>query len=620
MAVIPGQPLAPSAPGAALSPGPGTFVRGGQVYAARVGELVREGDVVSVKGKEDTQAIPEPNSIVIGTVSRITRQAATLSLLTVDGRPCRPDFAGVIRSQDVRQTAKDSVKMWSCFRPGDVVRAKVISLGDSRSYFLSTAANSLGVLFAVSGTTGEALEAVSWEEMRDPMDETYDFVILGTGLTECVLSGLLSVEGKKVLHMDRNDYYGAESASLNLTQLYKKFRNSEPPAELGRDRDYAVDLIPKFMMANGEMTRMLVHTDVTRYLEFKQIAGSYVFRDGRISKVPSTEMEAVRSPLMGLFEKRRAKKFFEWVQGYRHEDPATQQGVNLDKTTMAEVYYKFGLEAGTQDFIGHAMALHLDDGYVSRPARETFDRILLYTSSMARYGKSPYIYPLYGLGELPQGFARLSAIYGGTYMLDKPVEKIEYDAQGKFVGVTSGGETVKAAKVIGDPSYFVGPEGKGEGEEKVFLEGRVVRAICILRHPIPNTDDSDSVQLIIPQKQVGRKHDIYIAEVSSTHNVCAKDVYIAMVSTVVETADPEAELEPGLKLLGSIYDKFVEIAPIYSPASSGSRDNVFITRSYDATSHFETVCDDVKDVWLRAVGEPLVLKKRDDGAGIQEAQ
>lgn len=80
------------------------------------------------------------------------------------------------------------------------------------------------------------------------------------------------------------------------------------------------------MMANGEMTRMLVHTDVTRYLEFKQIAGSYVFRDGRISKVPSTEMEAVRSPLMGLFEKRRAKKFFEWVQNYKAEDPSTHQG------------------------------------------------------------------------------------------------------------------------------------------------------------------------------------------------------------------------------------------------------------------------------------------------------
>ncbi|GAA6063973.1 hypothetical protein JCM10212_004783 [Sporobolomyces blumeae] len=164
--VIPGQPLSTS--GQAVQSGPGTYVRGGQVFASRVGQVVHDGQIVSVRGKDDTQAIPEPNSIVVGTVSRINRQAATLSLLTVDGRPCRPDFAGVIRSQDVRQTAKDSVKMWSCFRPGDVVGAKVISLGDARSYFLSTAANSLGVLFAVSSTTGEALEATSWEEMRDP--------------------------------------------------------------------------------------------------------------------------------------------------------------------------------------------------------------------------------------------------------------------------------------------------------------------------------------------------------------------------------------------------------------------------------------------------------------------
>ena len=35
------------------------------------------------------------------------------------------------------------------------------------------------------------------------MDEEYDCIVLGTGLTECILSGMLSVSGKKVLHMDR---------------------------------------------------------------------------------------------------------------------------------------------------------------------------------------------------------------------------------------------------------------------------------------------------------------------------------------------------------------------------------------------------------------------------------
>lgn len=170
---------------------------------------------------------------------------------------------------------------------------------------------------------------------------------------------------------------------------------------------------------------------------------------------------------------------------------------------MQEVYTKFGLEAGTQDFIGHAMALHLDDAYKREPARETFQRIVLYTSSMARYGKSPYLYPLYGLGELPQGFARLSAIYGGTYMLNKPIEEIVYDEEGKFAGVKSEGETVKAKMCIGDPSYFLTPK---NGEEKVLEEAKVVRAICFLKHPIPNTDDSNSAQIIIPQNQVGRKH------------------------------------------------------------------------------------------------------------------
>lgn len=46
------------------------------------------------------------------------------------------------------------------------------------------------------------------------MDENYDVIVLGTGLTECILSGLLSVEGKKVLHIDRQDFYGVNRLLL----------------------------------------------------------------------------------------------------------------------------------------------------------------------------------------------------------------------------------------------------------------------------------------------------------------------------------------------------------------------------------------------------------------------
>jgi Rab GDP dissociation inhibitor len=264
--------------------------------------------------------------------------------------------------------------------------------------------------------------------------------------------------------------------------MYKKFKGEQKPnEELGRDRDYNLDLVPKFIMANSDLVKILTHTDVTRYLEFKQISGSFVFRDGRISKVPVTGMEALSSPLMGFFEKRRAVSFFEFFNNYKYDDPKTQQGLDLTKVTMAEVYKKFGLETGTQDFVGHALALYLNDDYINRPAKECHQRVLMYSSSLARYGKSPYIYPLYGLGELPQG-----------------VDEIVIDKEtGKVVGVKSGDEIAKCKAVICDPSY---------AKDRVQKVGQVVRAICLLKHPIPNTGDVDSVQIIIPQNQVGRKH------------------------------------------------------------------------------------------------------------------
>jgi Rab GDP dissociation inhibitor len=50
--------------------------------------------------------------------------------------------------------------------------------------------------------------------------------------------------------------------------------------------------------------------------------------------------------------------------------------------------------------------------------------------------------------------------------------------------------------------------------------------------------------------------DIYVAAVSHAHNVCAKDMFVAIVSTVVETANPEKECDAGLALLGPIQERF----------------------------------------------------------------
>ncbi|KAM5577057.1 guanosine nucleotide diphosphate dissociation inhibitor [Rosa sericea] len=432
------------------------------------------------------------------------------------------------------------------------------------------------------------------------MDEEYDVIVLGTGLKECILSGLLSVDGLKVLHMDRNDYYGGESTSLNLNQLWKRFRGDDkPPETLGSSRDYNVDMIPKFMMANGGLVRVLIHTDVTKYLNFKAVDGSFVYNKGKIHKVPANDVEALKSPLMGLFEKRRARKFFLYVQDYEETNPKSHEGMDLSQVTARDLISKYGLDDNTVDFIGHALALHRDDNYLGEPALDFVKRMKLYAESLARFqGGSPYIYPLYGLGELPQAFARLSAVYGGTYMLSKPECKVEFDESGKAFGVTSEGETAKCKKVVCDPSYL---------PDKVTKVGKVARAICIMSHPIPNTNDSHSVQVILPQKQLGRKSDMYLFCCSYSHNVAPSGKYIAFVLTEAETDNPQVELKPGTDLLGPVDEIFFDTYDRYKPTNESDVDHCFISGSYDATTHFETTVQDVIDMYSKITGKVLDL-------------
>ena len=101
-------------------------------------------------------------------------------------------------------------------------------------------------------------------------------------------------------------------------------------------------------MADGKLVQMLIFTDVTRYLEFKVCEGSYVLQGNKVHKVPASETEALSSGLMGMFEKRRFRKFLIFTNEFDENNPSSWQGVDPNQTPMSAVFQKFGLDSNTQ--------------------------------------------------------------------------------------------------------------------------------------------------------------------------------------------------------------------------------------------------------------------------------
>ncbi|KAI3757284.1 hypothetical protein L6452_04818 [Arctium lappa] len=162
-----------------LKPGRGAYVApyNNTVYASLTGrrslvppspESTDQRPTVEVIGHKAHGPVPEPGCVVIARVTKVMARMASADIMCVGSKAVREKFSGIIRQQDVRATEIDKVDMHTSFRPGDIVKASVLSLGDARAYYLSTAQNELGVVSAES-MAGGTMVPISWTEMQCPL-------------------------------------------------------------------------------------------------------------------------------------------------------------------------------------------------------------------------------------------------------------------------------------------------------------------------------------------------------------------------------------------------------------------------------------------------------------------
>lgn len=144
-----------------------------------------------------------------------------------------------------------------------------------------------------------------------------------------------------------------------------------------------------------------------------------------------------------MLEKRRCQGFLLYVQNLDVNNPATWQGkLNPHKDNFGAIVKFFKLDDNTIDFIGHAIAMYTNDDFLYKPAIEAIEKIKLYMNSVGIFGDSPLIYPIYGLGGIPEGFSRMCAVNGGTFMLNTDIDEILFE-DGKVSGIRAGDKITK---------------------------------------------------------------------------------------------------------------------------------------------------------------------------------
>jgi len=152
--VLPGEPLGVIEE---FVPDAGTYVKDGVIYSKIVGRSLLDllNKRVSVFPLAHGARVPKVGSIVIGQVSNVQTQIATVRIFKIGKRLLSGFFTGMLHVSDAHLRFVES--MFDVCKPGDILRAKVIS-EKNRTYHLATKDKSLGVVYAFCSGCGEELK------------------------------------------------------------------------------------------------------------------------------------------------------------------------------------------------------------------------------------------------------------------------------------------------------------------------------------------------------------------------------------------------------------------------------------------------------------------------------
>ncbi|KAM4663408.1 rab proteins geranylgeranyltransferase component A 1 [Discoglossus pictus] len=307
-------------------------------------------------------------------------------------------------------------------------------------------------------------------------------------------------------------------------------------------RRFNIDLVSKFLYSRGLLIDLLIKSNVSRYAEFKNITRILSYNSGKIEQVPCSRADVFTSKQLSMVEKRTLMKFLTFCADYE-QHPEEYNG-HQEESFLEFLKFK-RLTPSLQHFILYSIAMVSENTSTNDGLKATQH----FLRCLGRYGNTPFLFPLYGLGEIPQCFCRMCAVFGGIYCLRHSLQCLVVDGETErcTAVIDSTGRRISCNYVIVEDSYLP-EEICANISYKQISRGILITDRSVLKS---ESDQQISVLTVPPSDE---HNAVCVTELCSSTMTCMKDTYMVHL-TCTSTKTAREDLEPVVQKLFALNDK-----------------------------------------------------------------
>lgn len=305
------------------------------------------------------------------------------------------------------------------------------------------------------------------------------------------------------------------------------------PRMVEEGRRFNIDLVSKLLYSQGSVIDLLIKSNVSRYAEFKNVTRILTFREGKVEQVPCSRADVFNSKELTMVEKRMLMKFLTFCLDYEKQPDEYQ---DFKQCSFSEYLKTKKLTPNLQHFILHSIAM------TSESSCSTLDGLKAtknFLQCLGRFGNTPFLFPLYGQGEIPQCFCRMCAVFGGIYCLRHKVQCLVVDKEsGRCKAIIDHfGQRINAKYFIVEDSYL-----SQETCSNVQYK-QISRAVLITDQSILKTESDQQISILIVPPMESGTCSVRVTELCSSTMTCMKDTYLVhLTCESSKTAREDLEL------------------------------------------------------------------------------